>query len=84
MIVCVAEKPSVGQYIAKVLGANQRRDGYFEGNGYCVTWTFGHLCALLEPQEYTDQWKGWNLSALPMIPQRFSIKVSGDDGVKAV
>lgn len=81
MIVCVAEKPSVGQYIAKVLGANQRRDGYFEGNGYCVTWTFGHLCALLEPQEYTDQWKGWNLSALPMIPQRFSIKVSGDDGV---
>lgn len=81
MIVCVAEKPSVGQYIAKVLGANQRRDGYFEGNGYCVTWTFGHLCALREPQEYTDQWKGWNLSALPMIPQRFSIKVSGDEGV---
>ena len=81
MIVCVAEKPSVGQYIAKVLGANQRRDGYFEGNGYCVTWTFGHLCALLEPQEYTDQWKGWNLSSLPMIPQRFSIKVSGDEGV---
>lgn len=81
MVVCVAEKPSVGQYIAKVLGANQRRDGYFEGNGYCVTWTFGHLCALLEPQEYTDQWKGWNLSALPMIPQRFSIKVSGDEGV---
>ena len=81
MIVCVAEKPSVGQYIAKVLGANQRRDGYFEGNGYCVTWTFGHLCALLEPQEYTDQWKGWNLSALPMIPQRFTIKVSGDEGV---
>ena len=81
MIVCVAEKPSVGQYIAKVLGANQRRDGYYEGNGYCVTWTFGHLCALLEPQEYNEQWKGWNLSALPMIPQRFSIKVSGDEGV---
>ena len=81
MIVCVAEKPSVGQYIAKVLGANQRRDGYYEGNGYCVTWTLGHLCALLEPQEYTEQWKGWNLSALPMIPQRFSIKVSGDEGV---
>ncbi len=81
MIVCVAEKPSVGQYIAKVLGANQRRDGYYEGNGYCVTWTFGHLCALLEPQEYTEQWKGWNLSTLPMIPQRFSIKVSGDEGV---
>ena len=81
MIVCVAEKPSVGQYIAKVLGANQRRDGYYEGNGYFVTWTFGHLCALYEPQEYTEQWKGWNLSALPMIPPRFSIKVSGDEGV---
>ena len=81
MILCVAEKPSVGQYIAKVLGANQRQDGYYEGNGYCVTWTFGHLCALLEPQEYNEQWKGWNLSALPMIPQRFSIKVSGDEGV---
>ena len=81
MIVCVAEKPSVGQYIAKVLGATQRRDGYFEGNGYCVTWTFGHLCALLDPQEYTDQWKNWNLSSLPMIPQRFSIKVNGDEGV---
>jgi DNA topoisomerase-3 len=81
MIVCVAEKPSVGEYIARVLGANQRKNGYFEGNGYQVTWTFGHLCALLEPQEYTDQWKGWNLSALPMIPARFSIKVSGDEGV---
>ncbi len=82
MIVCVAEKPSVGQEIARVLGANRRCDGYFEGNGYCVTWGFGHLCALLEPQEYTDQWKGWNLSSLPMIPPRFSIKVSGDAGVQ--
>ncbi len=81
MIVCVAEKPSVGEYIARVLGANQRKNGYFEGNGYQVTWTFGHLCALLDPQEYTDQWKGWNLSSLPMIPARFSIKVSGDEGV---
>ena len=81
MIVCVAEKPSVGEYIARVLGANQRRNGYFEGNGYQVTWTFGHLCALLDPQEYTDQWKGWNLSTLPMIPPRFSIKVHGDEGV---
>ncbi len=71
----------MGQYIATVLGATQRRDGYFEGNGYCVTWTFGHLCALLDPQEYTDQWKNWNLSSLPMIPQRFSIKVNGDEGV---
>ena len=81
MVVCVAEKPSVGEYIARVLGANQRKNGYFEGNGYQVTWTFGHLCALLDPQEYTEQWKGWNLSSLPMIPARFSIKVSGDEGV---
>ena len=81
MIVCVAEKPSVGAYIANVLGAKQKHDGYFEGNGYQVTWTFGHLCALLDPQEYTEQWKGWSLSSLPMIPQRFSIKVSGDAGV---
>ena len=81
MIVCVAEKPSVGAYIANVLGANQRKDGYFEGNGYQVTWTFGHLCALLDPHEYTEQWKGWNLSSLPMIPTRFSIKVSGDEGI---
>ena len=81
MVVCVAEKPSVGEYIARVLGANQRKNGYFEGNGYQVTWTFGHLCALLDPQEYTEQWKAWSLSSLPMIPARFSIKVSGDEGV---
>ena len=81
MIVCVAEKPSVGEYIAKVLGANQRKNGYFEGNGYQVTWTFGHLCALWDPQEYTEQWKAWSLSSLPMIPPRFSIKVFGDEGV---
>ena len=81
MIVCVAEKPSVGAYIANVLGAKQRKDGYFEGNGYQVTWTFGHLCALLDPQEYTEQWKAWSLSSLPMIPPRFAIKVSGDEGV---
>ena len=81
MIVCVAEKPSVGAYIANVLGAKQRKDGYYEGNGYQVTWTFGHLCALLDPQEYTDQWKAWSLGSLPMIPPRFSIKVSGDEGV---
>jgi len=85
MIVCVAEKKSVGEYIAKVLGANQRFEkgafGYFEGNGYQVTWAFGHLCALLDPQEYTEQWKPWSLSALPMIPPRFQIKVSGDEGV---
>ena len=81
MIVCVAEKPSVGEYIARVLGANQRRNGYFEGNGYQVTWTFGHLCALKDPQEYTDQWKAWTLGSLPMIPPRFGIKVYGDEGV---
>ena len=81
MIVCVAEKPSVGEYIARVLGANQRKNGYFEGNGYQVTWTFGHLCALLDPQEYNDQWKAWSLSSLPMIPTRFAIKVHGDEGV---
>ena len=71
----------MGEYIARVLGANQRKNGYFEGNGYQVTWTFGHLCALLDPQEYTEQWKAWSLSSLPMIPSRFSIKVSGDEGV---
>ena len=81
MIVCVAEKPSVGEYIARVLGANQRKNGYFEGNGYQVTWTFGHLCALLDPQEYTEQWKAWSLGSLPMIPSRFAIKVFGDEGV---
>lgn len=82
MIVCVAEKPSVGQDIARVLGATTRHDGYMEGNGYCVTWTFGHLCALLDPNEYNAQWKGWNLSSLPMIPPRFGIKVSDDRGVR--
>ncbi|MCQ2325832.1 MAG: DNA topoisomerase, partial [Paludibacteraceae bacterium] len=82
MIVCVAEKPSVGQYIAHVLGANTKHDGYYEGNGYQVTWTFGHLCALLDPHEYTDQWKGWNMSSLPMVPTRFGIKVSEDKGVQ--
>ena len=81
MIVCVAEKPSVGEYIARVLGADQRKNGYFEGNGYQVTWTFGHLCALYDPQEYSEQWKAWSLSSLPMIPARFAIKVHGDEGV---
>lgn len=82
MVVCVAEKPSVGQYIAKVLGANQRHDGYFEGNGYQVTWTLGHLCGLYDPHEYHEAWKGWNLSSLPMIPDRFNIKVMNDAGVQ--
>ena len=78
MIVCVAEKSSVGQYIAKVLGANTKHQGYFEGNGYQVTWAVGHLCSLLDPQDYSDAWKGWNLSSLPMVPERFGIKVMED------
>ena len=82
MIVCIAEKPSVGRDIARVLGANTQHDGYMEGNGYQVTWTFGHLCALLDPHEYNEQWKGWNLSSLPMVPSRFGIKVSEDKGVQ--
>ena len=75
MIVCIAEKPSVARDIAKVLGANTSHDGYMEGNGYQVTWTFGHLCTLKEPHDYTEMWKGWNLSRLPMIPARFGIKL---------
>ena len=81
MILCVAEKPSVGRDIARVLGANTQHDGYMEGNGYCVTWTFGHLCALLDPHEYSEQWKGWNMSTLPMVPMRFGIKVTDDKGI---
>ena len=81
MILCIAEKPSVGRDIARVLGATTSRDGYMEGNGYCVSWTFGHLCALLDPNEYNEQWKGWNMSSLPMVPERFGIKVTNDKGV---
>ena len=81
MILCIAEKPSVGRDIARVLCANTQRDGFMEGNGYCVSWTFGHLCALLDPHEYNDQWKGWNMSSLPMVPARFGIKVSDDKGI---
>lgn len=75
MIVCIAEKPSVARDIAEVLGAKTRKDGYIEGNGYQVTWTFGHLCTLKEPQEYTPAWKSWSLGSLPMIPPRFGIKL---------
>lgn len=82
MIVCVTEKPSVARDIASLLGANTRRDGFFEGNGYCVTWTFGHLCTLKEPADYTDRWNRWSLSALPMIPPRFGIKLIDDEGIK--
>ncbi len=82
MKVCVTEKPSVARDIARLLGATDRHDGYFEGNGYQVTWTFGHLCCLKEPQDYTDLWKRWSLASLPMIPQRFGIKLIEDDGYK--
>lgn len=80
MKVCIAEKPSVAREIAQVLGANVRRDGFFEGNGYQVTWTFGHLCTLKEPHEYYSEWKGWRLDHLPMIPQKFGIKLIENDG----
>ena len=82
MIVCIAEKPSVAREIARILGATASRDGYIEGNGYQVTWTFGHLCTLKEPHDYTSQWKAWSLGALPMIPQRFGIKLIENDGIK--
>lgn len=75
MKVCIAEKPSVAREIAEVLGATKRMNGYIEGNGYQVTWTFGHLCTLKEPHDYADEWKRWSLSALPMIPPRFGIKL---------
>ena len=82
MIVCIAEKPSVAKDIARILGATSSRDGYMEGNGYQVTWTFGHLCTLKEPDDYTPVWKRWALSTLPMIPQRFGIKLIEDQGIK--
>ena len=82
MKVCVTEKPSVARDIARLLGANGRHDGYFEGNGYQVTWTFGHLCELKAPNDYLDQWKRWTLGQLPMIPQRFGIKLKDDKGIE--
>ena len=83
MIVCIAEKPSVARDIAHVLGANSSREGYMEGNGYQVTWTFGHLCTLKEPHDYTPSWKAWSLSSLPMIPPRFGIKlIEHDQGIE--
>ena len=81
MIVCIAEKPSVARDIARILGATVSHDGYIEGNGYQVTWTFGHLCTLKEPDDYTPMWKRWSLGALPMIPQRFGIKLIDDKGI---
>ena len=82
MIVCITEKPSVGKDIAAILGATTRRDGYFEGNGYYVTWTFGHLCSLKDPADYNEYWRRWSLGALPMIPPRFGIKLQNDEGIQ--
>ena len=82
MKVCIAEKPSVAKEIAQILGANTKRDGYFEGNGYAVTYTFGHLCTLLDPKDYKPHWKNWDLNNLPMLPDRFDIKVTDDPGIR--
>jgi len=82
MIVCIAEKPSVARDIARILGATSSHDGYMEGNGYQITWTFGHLCELKMPEDYTPMWRSWNLTSLPMIPQRFGIRLKEDQGVK--
>ncbi|SOS49205.1 DNA topoisomerase III [Tenacibaculum dicentrarchi] len=82
MKVCIAEKPSVAREIANILGANTKRDGYFEGNGYAVTYTFGHLCTLLEPKDYKPHWKSWDLNNLPMLPERFNTKVTDDEGIQ--
>lgn len=82
MILCITEKPSVAQDIANILGATTRREGYFEGRDYKITWTFGHLCELKEPHDYTDMWKRWSLGQLPMIPERFSIKLKKDKGIE--
>lgn len=82
MIVCIAEKPSVAKDIARIIGATSSHDGYMEGNGYQVTWTFGHLCTLKEPHDYTPMWKSWNLTSLPMIPERFGIKLIDQPSIK--
>ena len=80
--VCIAEKPSVAREIASVLGATTRHDGYYEGNGYAVTYTFGHLCTLYEPVDYKPYWKSWDLNNLPMLPEKFQVKISDNDGIK--
>jgi len=82
MILCITEKPSVARDIAGILKADHRHDGFYEGGGYCVTWTFGHLCCLKEPDDYTPMWKRWALGALPMIPPKFGIKLIDDEGIK--
>ena len=81
MKVCIAEKPSVARDIARIIGATKSKQGYIEGNGYQVTWTFGHLCELKEPREYQPNWKHWSLAALPMIPNRFGIKLIENEGI---
>ncbi len=81
MILCIAEKPSVGKEIARIVGATSRRDGFFEGNGYLISWTFGHLCTLKAPDDYSDDWKRWDLNFLPMIPPKFQLKVIDNSGV---
>ena len=82
MKLCIAEKPSVAKDLANILGANARHDGYFEGNGYLVSWTFGHLCTLKEPQDYKDHWKYWKIEDLPIFPERFGIKIKENQGVQ--
>lgn len=82
MILCIAEKPSVAKDIAEILGAKNRKEGYWEGNGYWVSWTFGHLCTLKEPHDYNERWKYWKLEDLPIIPPSFGIKVVDDSGIK--
>ncbi len=82
MKVCIAEKPSVAKEIAEVLGAKQRKEGYFEGNGYQVTWSFGHLCELKEPHEYDSAYREWNLNMLPILPQKFGIKLKKNNGIE--
>ena len=82
MKLCITEKPSVARDIANILGANERHDGYYEGNGYRVTWTLGHLCCLYEPDDYSPRWKRWCLSELPMLPAKFDIKVIKDPGIE--
>ncbi len=82
MILCIAEKPSVAKDIASILGTPIRRDGFYECGNYCVTWTVGHLCSLLEPQDYKPQWKHWALSVLPMLPEKFDIKLIDDAGIR--
>ncbi|HET6227066.1 MAG TPA: toprim domain-containing protein, partial [Bacteroidia bacterium] len=82
MKVCIAEKPSVAKEIAEIVGAKQRKEGYFEGNGYQVTWSFGHLCELKEPHEYDSAYREWNLNMLPIVPSKFGIKLKNDKGIE--